>query len=270
MFVLVGLLPAHKSDTLCTSCMFPFLLMLTVGGWVLVLVCVGVGMIMNGELSFFFCSTFFCFCQLWHVWNQVCGLLQMGCGVDQVSTYRAKNNKCRSFPRALLLHTYTRAWLTTGDVHYPPAVCKTKLNAFASMLPDCTVHCTKDNFNCIALVWNCMKLNGCRFWGGPMVFQRLERFNFTTSKPPTSIPWYAAFYISTFWCGVTCVLKTCGSHILTSPFLTRATRVLWGIESQITQHRLSLQCSKPVITFVFKVLRNGLLRCRLYTCPNVW
>ena len=239
MFVLVGLLPAHKSDTLCTSCMFPFLLMLTVGGWVLVLVCVGVGMIMNGELSFFFCSTFFCFCQLWHVWNQVCGLLQMGCGVDQVSTYRAKNNKCRSFPRALLLHTYTRAWLTTGDVHYPPAVCKTKLNAFASMLPDCTVHCTKDNFNCIALVWNCMKLNGCRFWGGPMVFQRLARFNFTTSKPPTSIPWYAAFYISTFWCGVTCVLKTCGSHILTSPFLTRATRVLWGIESQITQHRLS-------------------------------
>ena len=27
--------------------------------------------------------------------------------------------------------------------------------------------------------------------------------------------------------------------------------------------------SKPVITFVFKVLRNGLLRCILYTCPNL-
>ena len=27
---------------------------------------------------------------------------------------------------------------------------------------------------------------------------------------------------------------------------------------------------KPVITFVFKVLRNGLLRYILYTCPNLW
>ena len=25
------------------------------------------------------------------------------------------------------------------------------------------------------------------FWGGPIVLQRLARFNFTTSKPPTSI-----------------------------------------------------------------------------------
>ena len=28
--------------------------------------------------------------------------------------------------------------------------------------------------------------------------------------------------------------------------------------------------SKPVITFVFKVLRNGLLRYILHTCPNLW
>ena len=28
--------------------------------------------------------------------------------------------------------------------------------------------------------------------------------------------------------------------------------------------------SKPVITFVFKVLRSGLLRYILYTCPNLW
>ena len=30
-----------------------------------------------------------------------------------------------------------------------------------------------------------------------------------------------------------------------------------------------LHMSKPVITFVFKVLRNGLLRYILYTCPNL-
>ena len=28
--------------------------------------------------------------------------------------------------------------------------------------------------------------------------------------------------------------------------------------------------SKPVITFVFKVVRSGLLRFILYTCPNLW
>ena len=31
----------------------------------------------------------------------------------------------------------------------------------------------------------------------------------------------------------------------------------------------TLHMSKPVITFVFKVLRNGLLRYILYTCPNL-
>ena len=32
----------------------------------------------------------------------------------------------------------------------------------------------------------------------------------------------------------------------------------------------TLHMSKPVLTFVFKVLRNGLLRYILYTCPNLW
>ena len=32
----------------------------------------------------------------------------------------------------------------------------------------------------------------------------------------------------------------------------------------------TLQMSKPVLTFVFKVLRNGLLRYILYTSPNLW
>ena len=32
----------------------------------------------------------------------------------------------------------------------------------------------------------------------------------------------------------------------------------------------TLHMSKPVTTFVFKVLRNGLLRYILYTCPNLW
>jgi len=41
-----------------------------------------------------------------------------GWGGGQVSTYRAKNNKCRSLPPALPLHTSTRAWLTS--VHNPP------------------------------------------------------------------------------------------------------------------------------------------------------
>ena len=31
----------------------------------------------------------------------------------------------------------------------------------------------------------------------------------------------------------------------------------------------TLHMSKPVITFVFKVLRNGLLPYILYTCPNL-
>ena len=33
-------------------------------------------------------------------------------------------------------------------------------------------------------------------------------------------------------------------------------------------HTLTHVC-KPVVTFVFEVLRNGLLRYILYTCPNL-
>ena len=39
------------------------------------------------------------------------------------------------------------------------------------------------------------------------------------------------------------VLKNCESHSLTLPFLGRATRVMWALENQITEHRLYLQCS---------------------------
>ena len=44
------------------------------------------------------------------------------------------------------------------------------------------------------------------------------------------------------------------------PFLARIIR-------SMAVHTLHM--SKPVITFVFKVLRNGLLRYILYTCPNL-
>ena len=88
-----------------------------------------------------------------------------------------------------------------------PAVCKTQLSAFASMLPRCTAHMLKT----ISLHFSRMNLNDCRFWDGPIVLQRLARFNFTTSKPPTSILWHATFDIPTLWCGVT-RLKNCESQ----------------------------------------------------------
>ena len=75
-----------------------------------------------------------------------------------------------------------------------PAARKTKLNAFASMLP----HCAKRMLRTISLHFFRAPLNGCRFWDGLIVFQRLARF--TTSKPPTSILWYATLDIPTFWC----------------------------------------------------------------------
>ena len=43
------------------------------------------------------------------------------------------------------------------------------------------------------------------------------------------------------------VLKICESHSLTSPFLTRSTRVLWGIESPITQPTFTYNA--PLSTF---------------------
>ena len=66
-----------------------------------------------------------------------------------------------------------------------PAARKTKLNA-AHMLRTISLHFFR------------APLNGCRFWDGLIVFQGLARF--TTSKPPTSILWYATLDIPTFWC----------------------------------------------------------------------
>ena len=47
-----------------------------------------------------------------------------GVGWGQVFSDRTQNNKCRSFPPALPLHTYTRVlpatWLLMMFVHYPP------------------------------------------------------------------------------------------------------------------------------------------------------
>ena len=62
------------------------------------------------------------------------------------------------------------------------------------MLPHCAVRMLRT----ISLHFFRVPLNGCRFWDGPIVFQRLPRF--TTSRPPTSILWYASFDIPTFWC----------------------------------------------------------------------
>ena len=42
-----------------------------------------------------------------------------------------------------------------------------------------------------------------------------------------------------------------------------------GREEKWTASVHTLHMSKPLITFVFKVLRNGLLRYILYTCPNL-
>ena len=53
-----------------------------------------------------------------------CSAHGLGWGWGQGSTYRTKNNKCRSFPPTVPLHTYTRVlpttWLLMMFVHYPP------------------------------------------------------------------------------------------------------------------------------------------------------
>ena len=97
------------------------------------------------------------------------------------------------------------------------------------MLLHCTVHMLL--LKTVSLRFSRMKLNGGRFWDGPIVFQRLH----ASSKPPTSILWYATFDIPTFWCDMRFEELWVTWPI---PFLTRATRGLWGTESQITQHRL--------------------------------
>ncbi len=92
----------------------------------------------------------------------------VGVGRGQVSTYRAKNNKCRSFPPALPLHMCTRPWLTTGDVRYPP-YAKQNLVPFATCC-----YTALRMLKTISLHFSRMKLNGCRFRGGPIVFQCLD------------------------------------------------------------------------------------------------
>ena len=86
------------------------------------------------------------------------------------------------------------------------AARKTKLNAFASMLPHCAVHMLR----AISLHFSRAPLNGCGFWDGPIVFQRLHasphpslQQAFCGMPPLTSQPF-----------GVTCVLKNCESHDL--------------------------------------------------------
>ena len=109
-------------------------------------------------------------------------------------------------------------------------------SALVSMRPHCSVHMLE----AISLHVSWMKLNGCRLWDGPIVFQRLAHF--TTTKPSTGILCFATFNIPTFCCGVTHILwgivsgiisepaftyksdprfvRNCGSHNLTSPLLT--------------------------------------------------
>ena len=133
--------------------------------------------------------------------------------------YQAKNHKYSPY-----LRKHEPGWLLVM-----PAVCKTQLCAFASVLPHFTVHVP------------CVRLIGCHFWDGALVFQRSEHF--TTSKPPTNILWFSTFYIPNFFCGVTHVLSNFESHNRTSALLPSMTRVLWGILSHVTPHRHCLQSS---------------------------
>ena len=99
------------------------------------------------------------------------------------------------------------------------------------MLPHCAVHMLRT----ISLHFSRAPLNGCGFWDGPIVFQRLHasphpslQQAFCGMPPLTSQPF-----------GVTCVLKNCELWVpWPLPFLTRATRGLGITESEITQHRL--------------------------------
>ena len=54
------------------------------------------------------------------------------------------------------------------------------------------------------------------------------------------------------------------AHVQTSD----VTRVQSATEWTASEHTLHM--SKPVMPLMFRVLRNGLLRYILYTCPNLW
>ena len=56
---------------------------------------------------------------------------------------------------------------------------------------------------------------------------------------------------------------TCFTHVQTCDYVRVQSATQW------TASVHALHMSKPVITIVFKVLRNGLLRYMLYACPNL-
>ena len=65
-----------------------------------------------------------------------------------------------------------------------------------------------------------------------------------------------------------CYAMDCFSTYLTHVQTCDNVRVQSATQWTVSVHTLHM--SKPVVTFVFKVLRNGLLRYILYTSPNLW
>ena len=101
------------------------------------------------------------------------------------------------------------------------AARKTKLNAFASMLPHCAAH-----------MWRTISSFLSRPWTAVVFGMALSCFSVWRASPHPSLQQAVCGMppLTSQPCGVTCVLKF--------PFHTWATRGLWGTESQITQHRL--------------------------------
>ena len=85
---------------------------------------------------------------------------------------------------------------------------QTKLSAVAPMLPHCTVHMLL--LKTVSLRFSRMKLNGGRFWDGPIVFQRLH----ASPHPSLQQAFYGMPPLTSQPFGVTCVLKNCESHDL--------------------------------------------------------
>ena len=71
------------------------------------------------------------------------------------------------------------------------------------------------------------------------------------------------------WCNSCskCYGMDCFGTYFTHAHSCDVTRVQSATEWTVSVHTSHM--SKPVITFVFQVLRNGLLRHMLYTCPNL-
>ena len=72
------------------------------------------------------------------------------------------------------------------------------------------------------------------------------------------------------WCNACskCYGMDCFGTYFTHVQTCDVTRVQSATERTASVHTLHM--SKPVMPLVFKVLRNGLLRYILYTCPNLW